>query len=443
MATKTFYSVLGEAINDLAEHGYDSQKRIIDWMRALEEAAEATLVSRRTMEKMLRDALKAIYKRMIEKGGILKYHPGVERYTLAKIKPSLRAELDRRIMASAELIKLNREAAIQKTLQRFSGWSTSIPKGGSDAVKKPKAKKEIRKALASLPFEERRVLVDQGHKLIASISDIVAKDGGAIAAVWHSNWRQAGYNYREDHKERDGKVYLIRDSWAQRTGYVKAGKVGYSDKITQPGEEVFCRCFWSWLYNLRDLPTAMLTQKGKDKLAEVRAEIARGDAQVLDNWITADATDAADDKLIEAIEPLDRLGYMHGLKGVVLGREQGNWHAQYDPDKQKIVLYPQFFEADAPEQIHILLHEVGHRGQDVDKSTYRLFKIRHLNRLPLFLSIANKKHLEDFCRTGKVDSIAAEAFAESYSRAVLGLELPGELAEFWRRRLGDQSVVLS
>ena len=443
MPRKSFYSVLSEAIEDVSTSGFDTQKRILDWMKALEEAAEATLTSRRTMERMLRDALKAIYKRLVEKGGVLKYHPGVARYTLQKIKPSLRAELDRRIMASAELIKLNRETAIQKTLQRFSGWSTSIPKGGSDAVKKPKAKQEIKKALASLPFEERRVLIDQGHKLIAAISDIVAIDGGAIAAIWHSHWRQAGYDYREPHKERDGQVYLIRDTWASKAGYVKTGKVGYADKITQPGEEVFCRCYWSWLYNLRDLPFSMLTQKGKDKLREVRAEIARGDAQVLDTWtmpnsaaVPADIViDAADDRLIEAIEPLDRLGYLRGFNGIVLGRDREGWHAQYDPDKERIVLYPQFFREDAPTQLHILLHEIGHRGQDVDANTYRLFKRMHLNRLPLFLSMANKAHLEDFRRIGKVDSVAAEIFAESYSRAMLVLEMPGELAEFWRKRL--------
>ena len=37
-------------------------------------------------------------------------------------------------MASAKLIKLNRDAAIERTLQRFSGWSTSIPVGGTAEV---------------------------------------------------------------------------------------------------------------------------------------------------------------------------------------------------------------------------------------------------------------------------------------------------------------------
>jgi hypothetical protein len=278
---KTFYQVLSEAVADVSAHGFDSQARIERWMQALKDAAEATLTSRRTMEKMLNDALISIYKRMVDHGGILKYHPGVERFTLQRLKPSLRAELDRRIMASAELIKLNREAAIQKTLQRFSGWSTSIPKGGSDAVDKNKEKKEVRKALASLPFAERRVAIDQGHKLISSISDIIANDGGAIAGRWVSHYKEAGYNFREDHKERalpGQNIFTIRNNWAIKAGYMKVGKAGYTDEVTQPAEEVFCRCRYVWIYNLRDLPDNMITQKGREKLREVRAQIAASNA---------------------------------------------------------------------------------------------------------------------------------------------------------------------
>lgn len=226
------------------------------------------------MEDMLKDALRLIYKRMVEQGEVLRYHPGVEPWRLERIKPQLRAELDRRIVASANLIKLNRDTAINQTLQRFSGWTTSIPKGGTDATKKRKTKEGIRRALAGLPFRERRVLIDQGHKLTAAISDLLAHDGGAIAGQWHSHWRQIGYNYRKDHKARDGKVYAIRGNWAMKAGYMKASQSGYLDQIDQPGMAPFCRCYLVWLYNLRELPAVMRTMKGRAKLQEVRAEIA-------------------------------------------------------------------------------------------------------------------------------------------------------------------------
>lgn len=268
---ETLYDVVTAAVADLSEHGFDSTERVAAWERRIKAAAERTLAPAGLMEQMLREAMVASYRRLVDRGDVLKMHPGVAVYTLNRVRHSLRAELDRRILASANLIKLNREEAIQKTLRRFSGWSTSIPKGGSDAVNRRATNKEIRKALTGLPFVERRVLIDQGHKLTASINEIIAKDGQALAGRWRSNWRQPGYDYREDHKERDDQVYAVRGSWALDKGLIKPGPAGYYDEVTAVAEEPFCRCYVVWLYNLRDLPKEMLTRKGADELEKARA----------------------------------------------------------------------------------------------------------------------------------------------------------------------------
>ena len=119
------------------------------------------------------------------------------------------------------------------------------------------------------------MLIDQGHKLVASLNNVLAVDGKAIALIWHSHWRQAGYKYRPDHKERDEQVYMLRDNWAQEKGFVKVGKSGYYDEITSVGEEPFCRCYAQYLYNIGSVPKELLTKKGADALAEARAEIRR------------------------------------------------------------------------------------------------------------------------------------------------------------------------
>ena len=267
---ESFYDVLTLAVADLAEHGYDSEERLAYWQRRILEAADGALKSPAEMERTLRAALEEVYRRLVEKEGILKRHPGVARFTLAQVTPALRRELDRRIMASAELIRLNRAKAIEQTLQRFSGWATSIPPGGSGVVDRVETKANIRKALAQLPFEERRVAIDQGHKFAANLNEILATQGNAIAGVWSSHWRQAGYDYREDHKERDGRVYAVRGNWALQAGLTKSGPAGYVDDITRPGEEIFCRCSYVYLYNLRDLPPEMLTVKGRAELQKLR-----------------------------------------------------------------------------------------------------------------------------------------------------------------------------
>lgn len=268
----TFYEVITAAVRDITDRGFDPI-RVDIWIKQIEAAARRDMVSEDLLNRTLRSSLESLYKRYVDRGALLQYSPGVSKFTLDRIKPQLRAELDRRIMASTQLIKMNREEAIQKTLRRFAGWTTSIPQGGSTATDKNEVKGDIKKALKQLPFEERRVLIDQGHKFTAAISETLASDGGAIAAIWHSNWRQRNYNYREDHKDRDRKVFTVRGNWAAAKGLMKAGPAGYVDDITKPAEEPFCRCHYQWLYHLRELPKDMLTEKGTAELERVRNEI--------------------------------------------------------------------------------------------------------------------------------------------------------------------------
>lgn len=263
---------INAAIAEFTENGFDSVARLEYWTRAIREAARNDLTPEAELTRLLRDSLQAVYTRSIEQGGILRLNPGVSKFTLERVKPVLRAALDRRIMASAQLIKLNRDAAIERTVQRFSGWATSIPVGGSDAVDKRTVQKDLRKPMTQLPFAERRVAIDQGHKFAANLSLTLAENSGAIAGEWHSHYRQAGYNYREDHKERDSKVFAVRGNWALEQGLMNKGD-GYTDELTQPAEEPFCRCWYKWIYNLRSLPPDMLTRKGKEALEQARIQM--------------------------------------------------------------------------------------------------------------------------------------------------------------------------
>lgn len=263
----TFYDLLTEAMDYFATRGYTSSGDIERWVKVLKGAAERTLQKQIITEDQIRRGLRSTYKRMIVGGSILKKHTGVGKFTLQKLAPSMRADLERRIFASANLIKLNRDTAIAETLRRFEGWATSVPRGGSRAIERVEQNKAIRKSLTDISFRERRVIVDQSHKFAASLSATIASANEAIAYQWHSNWRRPGYQYREDHKERDDLVYAIRGNWAIADGYMKAGPNGYSDEITQPSQEIFCSCSATYIYTLASLPDDMLTAKGRTLLA--------------------------------------------------------------------------------------------------------------------------------------------------------------------------------
>jgi hypothetical protein len=268
-----FYRVLSEAVTEMADTGFDSAERVAYWVQRIRDAAVRSMTHPHVLEAALAATFREKYRKLIEAGGILKFHPGIPLFTVDRLKPKLRSELDRRLMAARGLIKFNRAAAIERTAQRFSAWATSVPDGGSDAVNKLETKAGIRKALASLPYEIRRVEIDQGHKFVASLNNIIATDGGAIALTWHSHWRQKNYDYREDHKERDGKVYVLRGNWAINQGFMRVDGHQYYDQITAVGEEVNCRCNAVYLYSLRSLPPDMVTSKGRESLARARALI--------------------------------------------------------------------------------------------------------------------------------------------------------------------------
>lgn len=266
----SFYQTISEAVAHFASNGYDSEAELLRWLATIRDAAQADLVPEAQVEEELRKTFTSVFQRLVDDGGLLKANPGMSRFTIDRVRPQLREELNRRTMASAELIRLNRDAAIEATMRRFAGWATSVPPGGTNTPVQRKAATETRAELAKLGFVERRVAVDQGHKFAANLSAIVAKGGNAIAARWNQHWTR---NPRHSHRERNGGVYLVRDSWARERGLVKPGVYGYVEDVTQPGEEIFCRCTWTWLYHLRQLPEDMITRHGREELERVRREL--------------------------------------------------------------------------------------------------------------------------------------------------------------------------
>lgn len=262
----SFLETLNAAIADMIEHGFDSEERLQHWLRELQRAARGALIPEHKLREAVVANLNQTYGREVKK--LLNAQIG-GRYGLGNIQPRLHEELKRRILASANLITLNRDASIARTLQRFAGWASSVPKGGTNVADRREVKKIVRRAIGGLPFEERRVIIDQGHKLVASINEIVAVDGGAIAARWrHVRRGPPEYQSRPQHVARDGHIFLVRDSWAHKKRLVKSSADGYTDQVEQPAELPYCSCHWDFLYGIRNLPPDMITAKGNESLTD-------------------------------------------------------------------------------------------------------------------------------------------------------------------------------
>lgn len=271
MRASEFYDIVTDAVNDVMEHGY-SQKRLEYWLQRLEEAAELALVPQEELERTLQKTLSGVFMRATRQKHLLAVHKGIGEFTLRSIEPKLHGLLEERVRASADLITLNREQSVAKTLQRFAGWCSSVPAGGSTGDK-VETRKAIRRGIAGLPFEARRCATDQSMKLVASINDVIANDGGAIALIWHSHWRESGYDYRPSHKVRDTHIFVIRGNWAMKQGLMKLSGRQYYDQVTSVAEEVSCRCFAEYLYHIAQLPRDMLTAKGAESLSQARAQL--------------------------------------------------------------------------------------------------------------------------------------------------------------------------
>ena len=264
----SFGVVLARAISAYIAQGYSDAVGLNQTLKELRAAANEWLPSEAELETYMRNTLTTIFKRQVVNGAIIKQFPGVSRFTLERIAPSLRGELDRRIMASTSLIKLNREQAIDKTLQRFSGWATSIPVGGTKTAKLADLKVELGTPLKQARYEVRRLNIDQGHKMLSNIAAVMAQQTNAIAAMWHHT-HQMNYDGRPEHIARDGKIYALRGNWALEQGLMTKCD-GYSDEIDQPAFFCFCRCKFFYINTLGALPDHFLTQKGRDTLAGIR-----------------------------------------------------------------------------------------------------------------------------------------------------------------------------
>lgn len=263
MATKALRQTITEVVNTREAAGFampgtipanDDTSTRSDLGRVI-RAAETSFAPIEAIRDLTRRSLSAANRRYLERGGWKRDHPGISIGKVRRLSPLLVAELDRHQSNTLALIEANRVKALADIASRFIGWSSSSSPGGIKGNREA-IKRLITKPIKTAALRERNILRDQNAKLRSSLSDVIAQNSGAIAAMWHSRWHDPGYDYREDHKEFDELVFAIRNSWAHQQGFI-AADVGYTDEQEMPAELWNCKCHYKYIYALEDLPSEM------------------------------------------------------------------------------------------------------------------------------------------------------------------------------------------
>lgn len=128
----------------------------------------------------------------------------------------------------------------------------------------------------------------------------------------------------------------------------------------------------------------------------------------------------------------DKMRFLKGLRRINVIPDTDQWNADYNDKTDQVTLRRKFLSKTLAEQVNILLHEAGHRGQSKNPQLFAAFKKAGLGTVKDFRAMANAVHQKDYIKNG-IANPDEEAFAESYSRFCLDLPMPNAVRAFWRK----------
>jgi hypothetical protein len=252
-----FDRLLREAAKHFTTNGYTSRSDINDWRVKLLSAAEAHLDVEGAHKRVGR-ILESAYWKALGAGRIAKKHGSVPKYAIDQLEPKLRDELERRIFATQELVEGDKRVALERLQQRFLGLATAGPNPGEAAASATAIGKVARDSRA----QERMIAVDQTKKMVATMDEVIAEDGGSIGGFWDATWDIAR-KHRPEHAARHDKFYVRRASWADEQVLIRHPN-GFMDEWDMPGVLINCQCEYNYVYDLADVPDEFKTAKGKE-----------------------------------------------------------------------------------------------------------------------------------------------------------------------------------
>lgn len=225
-------------------------------------------------EKLIKQRLKKSYNLFIKRGsdGI-----GIDilKYSLKDLKPAFRKELEKSINNCLQLCKTQDITFLNKVRDNLLNYCSNTQL----------------KRTQSLFFEnvlprkysedwQKMVIRDQQKKMIGNLTYITAKRNNAFGFIWRnrkdirvvgnpSGLYPEGNSKHNNHWNREGKLYLFKDSEMIKKGLIKkTADVEWAEEIPDglPSQAINCRCTMRLLYRLYEIPSeyeSIITNKGK------------------------------------------------------------------------------------------------------------------------------------------------------------------------------------
>ena len=225
-------------------------------------------------EKLIKQRLKKSYNLFIKKGSD---NIGIDilKYSLKDLKPSFRKELEKSINNCLQLCKTQDITFLNKVRDNLLNYCSNTQLERTQATL-------FDNVLPKNNYSEKwqkMVIRDQQKKMIGNMTYITAKRNNAIGFIWRNRkdirvvgnpagLYPFGNDKHKNHWNREGKLYLFKDSEMIKKGLIKkTPDVEWAEDITDglPSQAINCRCTMRLIYRIYEIPReyqSIITQKG-------------------------------------------------------------------------------------------------------------------------------------------------------------------------------------
>lgn len=201
-----------------------------------------------------------------------KKHHKKDNFNINDINANVRKLLEKRIITSLNNIKIKDKKLLLEIQNRFINFLVNND-NKNKTLKDLKDNLRVNECLTQSKNYTKNILRDQMHRFNDSIDYTMGTLNGAVGLVWHTQQDKRvvgdptglypkGNTLHNNHFKRDGVFFSLKDSIATKNKLVNAEIFETLTDIKECGRPINCRCYYEYIYDLRDVPTQYLTKKG-------------------------------------------------------------------------------------------------------------------------------------------------------------------------------------